>query len=73
MTDNNDVAEMLKASVVKIHEGEAVISKAVLRWFLDQICYYIETDDSNLARKKETADMIIGALSMMAELIMEEW
>lgn len=53
MTDNNDVAEMLKASVVKIHEGEAVISKAVLRWFLDQICYYIETDDSNLAKKKK--------------------
>lgn len=73
MADNNDIAEMLKASVVKIPEGEAVISKAVLQWFLDQICYYIETDDSNLARKKETADMIIGALSMMAELIMEEW
>jgi len=69
MADNNNVAERFKA----IHEGEAVISKAVLQWFLDQICYYLETDDSNLARKKETADMIIGALSMMAELIMEEW
>lgn len=72
MTDNNDVAEMLRASFKKRHEDEAIVSKAVLQWFLNQICYYIETDDSNLARKKETADMIIGALLMMSELCMEE-
>lgn len=72
MEDNNDVAERLKARIKKLHEDETIINKAILKWFLNQISYYLETDDSNLARKKETADMIIGALLMMSELCMEE-